>query len=164
MIKKLYEKNIIKKGEFKLKSGEISNTYIDLRNVISYPDIHREICCEISKNIDKDIDLVCGTPYGAVSYTSYISILNNIPMIFLRKEIKNHGTQKLIEGIYSKNNKVLLIEDVTTTGGSVIEAAELLEKEGLIISQIITIVSRNSNKNMIYKNIPIKYLYHINDI
>ena len=85
-------------------------------------------------------------------------------MIFLRKEIKNHGTQKLIEGIYSKNNKVLLIEDVTTTGGSVIEAAELLEKEGLIISQIITIVSRNSNKNMIYKNIPIKYLYHINDI
>ena len=164
MIQKLYEKNIIKRGKFKLKSGEISNIYIDLRNVISYPEIHQGICFEIIKNINKDIDIICGTPYGAVSYTSYISILNNIPMIFLRKEIKNHGTQKLIEGIYSKNNKVLLIEDVTTTGNSVIETAQILEKEGLIISQIITIVSRNNNKNIFYKNIPIKYLYHINDI
>lgn len=164
MIKKLYEKNIIKRGEFKLKSGKISNTYIDLRNVISYPEIHREICCEISEKINKDIDLVCGTPYGAVSYASYISISNNIPMIFLRKEIKKHGTQKLIEGVYSNNNKVLLIEDVITTGNSVIEAAELLEKEGLIVSQIITIISRNSNKNTFYKNIPIKYLYHIDNI
>ena len=164
MIQKLYEKNIIKRGEFKLKSGEISNIYIDLRNVISYPEIHHRICFEIIKNINKDIDIICGTPYGAVSYTSYISILNNIPMIFLRKEIKNHGTQKLIEGIYSKNNKVLLIEDVITTGNSVIETAKILEKEGLIVSQIITIVSRNNNKNIFYKNIPIKYLYHINDI
>ena len=120
------------KKVFKLKSGEISNTYIDLRNVISYPEIHREICCEISENINKDIDLICGTPYGAVSYTSYISILNNIPMIFLRKEIKSHGTQKLIEGIYSNNNKVLLIEDVTTTGNSVIETAKILEKDSSI--------------------------------
>ena len=67
------------------------------------------------EKINPDIDLICGTPYGAVSIP-YISITKNIPMIFLRKEQKNHGTKKMIEGNYESNNKVVLIEDVTTTG------------------------------------------------
>ena len=88
LLTKLYEKNIIQEGTFTLKSGEISNIYIDLRKVISYPEIHREICCQISKKINPNISLICGTPYGAVPYASYISISNNLPMIFLRKEKK----------------------------------------------------------------------------
>jgi|TARA_Y100000992_G_scaffold172588_2_gene116274 uridine monophosphate synthetase len=164
LLETLYEKKIIQQGNFKLKSGEISNIYIDLRQVISYPEIHKEICNQISKKINSDINLICGTPYGAISYASYISISNNLPMIFLRKEKKSHGTQKMIEGIYSKNSKVFLIEDVTTTGGSVRDAAECLEKHGLIVSQIITIISRNCNKNIFYKNINIDYLYHLDDL
>ena len=165
ILKKLYEKKIIQEGNFTLKCGEKSNIYIDLRKVISYPEIHLKICDEISKKIKfNNVDLVCGTPYGAVSYTSYVSISNKLPMIFLRKEKKNYGTKKLVEGVYSKNNKVILIEDVTTTGGSVCDAAKCLESHGLNVVQIITIISRNKNKKMCYKKVPIEYLYHIDDI
>jgi len=164
MIDELINKNIIQKGKFTLKSGETSNIYIDLKKVISYPQLHEKLCNEITKLINPNGDLICGTPYGAVSFTSYISISKNIPMIFLRKEQKNYGTNKLIEGEFIEGQKVTLIEDVTTTGNSVIESARKLEEHGLIISQIITIFSRSDNKSLMFRDIPIEYLYHIDDI
>ena len=164
IINELKEKNIIQYGNFKLKSGIESNIYIDLRKVISFPKLHKEICNKIMKKINPDIDLICGTPYGAVSYASYISITNNIPMIFLRKEQKNHGTKKMIEGNYETNNKVVLIEDVTTTGSSVFEAIDKLENHGLKVTQIITIISRHVNEKLYYNDKLVEYLYHVNDI
>ena len=85
-------------------------------------------------------------------------------MIFLRKEQKEYGTNQLIEGEYSKDQNVILIEDVTTSGNSVIDAAGKLEENGLHVSQIITAFSRSDDKNLMYKDIPIEYLYHIDDI
>ena len=164
IINELQEKNIIQYGNFKLKSGIESNIYIDLRKVISFPKLHKEICNKIMEKINPDIDLICGTPYGAVSYASYISITKNIPMIFLRKEQKNHGTKKMIEGNYESNNKVVLIEDVTTTGSSVFEAIDNLELHGLKVTQIITIISRNVNQKLYYNDRLVEYLYHVNDI
>lgn len=163
MIKRLLDNNIIERGEFTLKSGEKSNVYIDLRKVISYPDLHRDICDEISSRLATSANLICGTPYGAVPYASYISIKNNIPMIFLRKEAKQHGTKKIVEGVYHENQKVILIEDVITSGNSVQEAAKTLELQGLKVVQIISIVSRCKDQ-LYYNNVPINYLYHIDDI
>lgn len=166
IIRELKTHRVIQTGIFTLKSGNMSKMYIDMRNVISFPHIHQEICRLLSKKINKDsTDKICGTPYGAVSYASHISIDQNIPMIFLRKETKEHGTKKMIEGEYKRGNKVVLIEDVTTTGSSIIEAAKKLESEGLVVSQIITIVSRIPNTREMYnKKVPIEYLFHINDL
>ena len=72
VLKELQDKNIIQHGNFKLKSGKMSNIYIDLRKVMSFPNLHKQICHEIINKINPDIDLICGTPYGAVSYSSYI--------------------------------------------------------------------------------------------
>ena len=163
MIKRLIDNNIIERGEFTLKSGEKSNIYIDLRKVISYPHLHRDICEEISTRLKTNIELICGTPYGAVPYASYISIKNNIPMIFLRKEAKQHGTKKIVEGVFHENQNVVLIEDVITSGNSVQEAAKTLELQGLKVVQIISIVSRSKDQ-LYYNNVPINYLYHIDDI
>ena len=180
IIEELKKNNIIKKGVFKLKSGEISDTYIDLKRVVSFPQLHKKLCDQLMQRIrynyiplplsveanqpEKNNQiLICGTPYGAVSYASYISIQTNIPMIFLRKEQKQYGTKNLIEGNYKKNDKVILIEDVTSTGTSVKESAKTLESEGLVVTQIITIFSRAINFNLEYNNIPIEYLYHKND-
>lgn len=162
LITKFYECGIIEKGEFKLKSGKISNIYIDLRKSISFPDVHKKICYELANKIRLTDNLrICGTPYGAVSYTSYISITNNIPMIFLRKEQKMHGTKKLVEGVFNYGDNIVLIEDVITSGQSVIESATQLEKAGLNVVQIIAVVSR-SKQNIKYKDVDIQYLYHIN--
>ena len=165
MIEEFKEKGIIETGTFHLKSGALSNTYINLKKIISYPKLHLELCNEISKKMNKEENiLICGTPYGAVPFASYISITNDIPMIFLRKGQKEYGTNQLIEGEYSKGQKVILIEDVTTSGYSVIDAAKKLEENGLLVSQIITAFSRSENKELMYKDIPIEYLYHIDEI
>ena len=166
MIQEFIEKGIIKKGNFILKSGEKSNMYIDLKSIISYPILHKDICNELIKKFNSKLkyNTLCGTPYGAIPLASYISISQNIPMVLLRKEKKNYGTIKLIEGVYNKNNKVILLEDVVTTGKSVEEAAQILEDYGLEIVQIITVFSRSKHKNLKYNHIPIEYLYHIDDI
>tara|TARA_R110002073_G_scaffold4953_11_gene31457 strand:- start:556 stop:1764 length:1209 start_codon:yes stop_codon:yes gene_type:complete len=164
ILEELKNNNIIKNGSFELKSGEMSNVYIDIKKIISFPSLHLQVCNEIAKKINPEATIICGTPYGAVSFTSYISITQDIPMIFLRKEPKEYGTKKIIEGMYSEGEKVILIEDVVTTGSSVIEAARKLEENGLVVSQIITIFSRSENLNLKYKDIPIEYLYHISQL
>ena len=166
MINEFIEKGLIKQGEFVLKSGEKSNMYIDLKSLISFPDLHKKVSDELIKKFNTDLkyNTLCGTPYGALPFTSYISISENIPMVLLRKEQKKYGTCKRIEGVYNRNNKVILLEDVVTTGESVDEAAQILENFGLEIVQIISIFSRSKHKNLKYNHIPIEYLYHSDDI
>lgn len=166
MVEEFIEKGLIKQGNFLLKSGEKSNMYIDLKSIISYPELHKKICNELIKKFDSKLkyNTLCGTPYGALPFTSYISISQNIPMVLLRKEQKKYGTGKRIEGVYNKNNKVILLEDVITTGESVEAAAQVLEDYGLEIVQIISVFSRSKDRNLKYNHIPIEYLYHSDDI
>ena len=77
---------------------------------------------------------------------------------------KNYGLKNLIEGEFTKDQKVVLIEDVITTGSSIFESAKNLEDNGLVVSQIISIFSRSDNLNLQYNNIPIQYLYHSNEL
>ena len=164
MIEEFVKNNIVQYGDFQLKSGERSNIYINLKKIISFPKLHGKISDMIASRITSGVDLICGTPYGAISFTSYISITKNIPMIFLRKETKDYGMQNLIEGNYSPGQWVVLIEDVTTTGNSVREAAKKLEEHGLKVIQIITVFSRSDDLSLQYNTIPIEYLYHLNDL
>tara|TARA_B100000925_G_C21921571_1_gene436107 strand:+ start:185 stop:697 length:513 start_codon:yes stop_codon:yes gene_type:complete len=164
ILRELVKENIIQRGEFKLKSNQTSNIYINLKNIISFPKLNLQICDMIYSKIRDDNNLICGTPYGAVPFSSYISIKHNIPMIFIRKEKKDYGTKKLVEGNYNQNDRVILIEDVVTSGNSVFETASKLEEHGVIVSQIITVFSRNNNKCLKFKDIPIEYLFHISDL
>ena len=163
MIEEFVKNNIVQYGDFLLKSGEKSSIYINLKKIISFPKLHGKISDMIASKITPGVDLICGTPYGAISYASIISIHRNIPMLFLRKEQKEYGNKNLIEGVYNKNDKVILIEDVITTGNSVIKTAKTLEDNGLKVIQIISIISRCENKNLKYNDIPIVYLYHIDE-
>ena len=152
ILNEIVNKDLIKFGEFTLKSGMKSNVYADLRNIASFPHLIQIIADKMVEDIDfSNIDVVCGVPYGAISIASYISLKYNKPLVIKRKEPKKHGLGKMVEGIYDNNSKCLLIEDVMTTGESLNETIEELENYNLIVEQIRIILDRGCNHNLVNK-------------
>ena len=124
----LIENNCIKIGSFKLKSGEISKYYFDMKNIVSYPNIVRNIGDLMYQIINKEeCDIICGVPIGGLPVCSYISTKYDIPMIMVRDEVKTYGTNKQIEGTYKPTDKCIIIEDVITSGQSVQKVIDILK-------------------------------------
>ena len=86
---------------------------------------------------DKQFNHLCGVPYGALPLASGMAVLYQKPMIMTRKETKGHGLSRRIEGVYKAGGITLIIEDVATSGSSIIETVELLLQEGLMVNDVI---------------------------
>lgn len=127
-----YKLGIIKFGKFTLKSGIESPFYVDLRPLASDPNILKNLAHYLLKMLpSEDFDLICGVPYAALPMATAMSLESCIPLIIKRKEAKEYGTKKRIEGIYSSGQKCLLVEDVITSGKSLLETLPEIEHEGL---------------------------------
>lgn len=141
----LYEVQAVKFGSYQLKSGTTSPIYFDLRVIISHPVLLTQVAnlvFETAKRAGLDYSSVCGVPYTALPIASVICCNNLIPMLIRRKEAKDYGTKRLVEGSFSPGESCLIIEDVVTTGGSVLETAEVLQKEGLKVTDAIVLLDR----------------------
>ena len=134
---KLIETGCIKYGKFKLKSGEISKYYFDMKGIVSYPNLVKEIGDKMYELIASECNLLCGVPMGGLPICSYISTRYNIPMIMVRNEVKDYGTNKQIEGNYQKSDKCVIIEDVITTGGSVNKVIDLLSDKVDVVGVVV---------------------------
>ncbi len=139
-----YKLEIIKFGKFTLKSGIESPFYVDLRPLASDPKILKKLAEHLLEILPKDnkLDLICGVPYAALPMATVMSLLSEIPLIMKRKEAKGYGTKKLIEGIYKQGQSCLLVEDVITSGKSLLETIVEVEKEGLKVSDIVVVLDR----------------------
>jgi len=166
LVEKLIQANCIKIGDFTLKNGSKSKYYFDMKNLISSPLLLAEIGDLIFKMLG-DFDIITGIPYGGLPIATYISTKYNKPMIILRGSTKKYGTGKLIEGEYKKTDRCVLIDDVITSGGSLIEAYKTLS-EYVNIVETITIFDRQQHENAIqYKSLLCKndvIRFKLNDI
>ncbi len=162
----LVEINCIKFGNFTLKSGVQSPIYIDLRELISYPKLLKQLAELFQEKIPNSIQIICGVPYAALPMATAVSLQTNISMIIKRKEAKTYGAKKLIEGSYKNGDKILLIEDVITTGISLEETIKELEAEGLIIEKILIVLDRQQGgvEKLKNKGFNVEALYSLSSV
>lgn len=143
LIERLFAVGAIQEGEFKLKSGIMSPIYIDLRRVISFPELFQHVVDLMWHQIsERDFHHLGGVPYAALPLASGMAMLYQKPMIMARKDLKDHGTKRSIEGMYKEGEIVLVIEDIVTSGGSIIETANQMAREGLLVNDVIVFIDR----------------------
>jgi orotate phosphoribosyltransferase len=143
----------VKKGDFTLASGKKSGYYVNVKEVYTEPEVLREIAKEMAKLIrEKDIDRIAGVALGAVPITVALSLELEIPFLVIRKDKKGHGTNVRIEGELRKGDKVIMVEDVVTTGGSVIQGVKEIREKGTCDTVLVVIDREEGAMGLLKEN------------
>lgn len=132
-------------GEFTLASGAKSDYYIDIKKASTNPKVLRLIARLMAQKMrDEGIqaDRIAGVVLGSVPLATALSLETGIPYVMIRKEKKDHGTGKLIEGDLCSGDRVLVVEDVITTAGSSIKAIDTLREAGAVVEHVISVIDR----------------------
>ncbi|MDD5382296.1 MAG: orotate phosphoribosyltransferase [Candidatus Margulisbacteria bacterium] len=151
--KLLVETGAVKTGEFTLSSGKKSNFYIDCRKVTLHPKGAKLIGKIILDKIKGlKVDAIGGLTLGADPITGAVVTLGDLPGFIVRKKEKEHGTKQKIEGLIEPGWKVVIVEDVTTTGASALEAIAAAEAAGARVVKVISVVDREEGAAAALKN------------
>ncbi|MBS7617664.1 orotate phosphoribosyltransferase [Candidatus Bathyarchaeota archaeon] len=137
----------LKFGVFKLTSGKISPYYIDLRLIPSHVEAFRKICDIYVRMVEEDIgldsfDRIAGIPTAGIPFASVIAFRVEKPFLYVREEVKAHGTGRNIEGVLNSGDRVIVIDDLITTGKSILRAASMVEAEGGIVDKALVLMDR----------------------
>ena len=146
LVSGLLEAECFRTGEFKLKSGQISPFYIDLRMIISAPSLLEKAASVFASLLGPLYFVrIAGIPLAGVPLATAVSLLLGVPMVFPRVDRKDHGSGRRIEGAFQRGEHILLLDDLITTGGSKFEAIEILRDEGLVVEDLVVLIERGRN-------------------
>lgn len=130
------------RGEFTLRSGRKSNYYLDKYRFETQPDVLRALGEMFARHVDGSIQRIAGAELGAVALAAAVSMQVGKPFVIVRNQKKDYGTGKLLEGVLVPGDRVLLVEDILTTGGQVLEAARTLKEAGAEVVKIVGVIDR----------------------
>lgn len=135
----------LKFGSFKLTSGKLSPFYIDLRLVPSYPEVFEKITdmyVRLIRNEVEVFDRIAGVPTAGLPIATLVSYKLKAPLIYVRKSAKEHGTQRAVEGVLNDGDRVLLVDDLATTGSSLLGAAQAIRSQGGKVEHAVVLIDR----------------------
>jgi orotate phosphoribosyltransferase len=141
LIKRVKETSYLE-GDFTLRSGKKSKYYLDKYLFETCPDILKALGEEFAQYVTGDVTLIAGAELGGVALAAATAMQTNKNWIIIRNSKKGYGTGKLIEGKLNKGDVVLLVEDVATTGGQVLEAAKVITEAGAKVKKIVAVIDR----------------------
>jgi len=165
LAKKIYNTSHIT-GEFLLRSGATSNEYFDKYLFEAQPDIIKEIGEEMSKLLPDQVDAIAGLEMGGIPVVTMLSQATKIPALFVRKKAKEYGTCKLAEGGDLKGKKIVIIEDVVTSGGQIILSAKDLRSLGAEITHVLCVIDRESGgtENLAKDGLELRPLFKMSEL
>lgn len=136
-------------GTFKLSSGRVTPYYIDLRLVSSFPDAFREVlgfCVDyVRTSLSVDFDRIAGIPIAGIPFASILAYNLNTPFIFIRQGVRLHGRERRVEGVLISGDRVLLVDDLITTGLSLRRAGGAVRSEGGVVTDAFVLLDRQED-------------------
>ncbi len=143
LILSLHDAGCVQFGEFTLASGRQSPVYLDLRRIAGDPALLRQVAAAYAALLKPlRFDRLAAVPYAALTIGTAVALTTDRPLIYPRKEAKSHGTGQLVEGPFAPGERVAVIEDLVTSGGSVLRAIETLRGAGLQITDVAVLIDR----------------------
>ncbi len=166
IVNMLADAGCIELGDFTLASGVKSNIYVDVRRLSSRPDLLNKVAEAMNKNLSgAHYDVIATIPTGGLPLASIMAISSDKPMVYIRKESKGYGTKSLIEGgVDVAGKKVLLVDDVISSGGSKMQAIEELRKNGAQVEHIGVVVDRREQGGEDFMDLNVHSLIEMSDI
>ena len=141
LIQRIRETALLR-GQFTLRSGRTSTYYLDKYLFETQPDILAELAQRFAKRMDENVDRLAGAELGGIPLVTATSLATGKPTILIRNQKKDYGTAKQLEGKLEQGDRIILLEDIATTGGQVLEAARLLTSLGAKVLKIIAVIDR----------------------